>query len=117
MDTRKSEVVEGSAPLPECAEIANRTGLRDSRDLKLFLAAMMRDGVNNRITPAVTHAVSTVAHRLLRTAELEYKYGTMNGSDAPRAIDFTSNGAPVQIGVRDQALKKLSPEERAVLGV
>lgn len=84
-DTHGKEKVQ-----PRCLAISE-AHIRTSHDLKNFTAALISDLVAGRITPNIGNATCNATGKLLKTVELEYKYGT-DGPDTglQRALLLTA---------------------------
>lgn len=75
---RRKETAQGSQALssaPRSLTIAKR-GIRNSKDFRDAMSAIMSDLIEGRITPSVGNASCNAGGKLLRMVELEYKYGT-----------------------------------------
>lgn len=62
----------------KCLEILER-GVKRSADLKLAMSALMSDLAAGRITVGTGNAICSATSKILKTVELEQKYGTRYG--------------------------------------
>jgi hypothetical protein len=105
---------------PKCAAIAE-AGITNSQQTIAYLSALIADASAGRVTTGLVHGTCNAIGKMLRVVEMEVRYGTVGGgANGEKCLSFVQGGhaepkpAPVS---REQALAKLSPEERAALGL
>lgn len=59
---------------PRSLAVAAR-GIRTSQDVKDLMANIMCDVIGNKLTPSVANATCNATGKLLKTVEMEYRYG------------------------------------------
>lgn len=99
-------------PIPLSSEIASR-GIRTDADFAAVFTALIADTLSGAVNPNVTNAACNSAGKVLKMFELRQKHGSPKGGPL-KLIDTTPQPTD---GVRQAALAKLTPEERAALGV
>ena len=52
----------------------------------------MSDVIEGRVTPSVGNAACNAGGKLLKVVELQYKYGTQNGSQSQRTLMLADLG-------------------------
>lgn len=91
MASKKSRAVaQRKAPVarkgdPRSLKISER-GIRTGSDFAALMSAMMGDLISGRITPAVGNAACNAGGKLLKVVEMQYKFGTQNGSQGDRIL-------------------------------
>lgn len=60
---------------PRCVEIADR-GIKNSRDFRDFMSALMSDLARGKIAANAGNAMCNAGGKMLKMVDLEYKYGT-----------------------------------------
>jgi hypothetical protein len=60
---------------PRCVEIADR-GIKNSRDFRDFMSALMSDLAKGKIAANTGNAMCNAGGKMLKMVDLEYKYGT-----------------------------------------
>jgi hypothetical protein len=115
MSTEKQEV----QPSPKCAAIAE-AGITNSQQTIAYLSALIADASAGRVTTGLVHGTCNAIGKMLRVVEMEVRYGTVGGgANGEKCLSFVGGRAeskPAQVS-REQALSKLSPEERVALGL
>jgi hypothetical protein len=51
-------------------------GIKTSQDFSRLMSALMSDLIEGRVTPGVGNATCNAGGKLLKSVELQYKYGT-----------------------------------------
>lgn len=123
MKTQNTELPVVQQQQPKCVAIAE-AGVRNSQQMMRYLSALIADGSAGRVTTGMMHGACNAVGKLLRVAEMEARYGTA-GANQERVLEFigeddagTRHYAPAgHPTARESALSKLTPEERAALGL
>lgn len=63
--------------------VVARKGLKTSKDFANFMAALMTDIVEGKVSPGMGNASCNAGGKLLKVVEMEYKYGTKDDKGNP----------------------------------
>jgi len=72
--TDKSPETDSAATEPRCLEFT-RQGLKNSQQVTGFFAALISDLAEQRVTANIANAMCNAGRKLLKTVELEIRYG------------------------------------------
>lgn len=89
---KQNAVAEQSKEQPRCVSVSDK-GITTSRDLRNTLSALMSDLAAGRVTSGAGNAMCNAAGKLLKTAELEQKYGTAQGGNGGKVISIADEAA------------------------
>jgi len=76
-ETKKEQNSNGDQPK---ALLCAAKGIKTSRDFANYMAALMTDLVQGKITPSTANAACNAGGKLLRVVEMELKHGTKTTS-------------------------------------
>lgn len=94
---------------PRCLAVA-KEGIQTTHQLARYLSALMSDVVEGNIPPTVANAGVNAAGKLLKTVELQHKYGTPSGN-GKKMLDLCVNTEQPQIN-NDGRTAKIADLER-----
>lgn len=105
---------------PKCAAIAE-AGITNSQQTIAYLSALIADASSGRVTTGLVHGTCNAIGKMLRVVEMEVRYGTVNGGgNGEKCLNFvqgSSQAAAQPPVIKQQALAKLTADERVALGI
>ena len=85
----KSKTISPRA-IPQSISIASQ-GINTTLELAKLMSALISDLAEDRISTQVANAICNASGRLLKVAEIQFKFGTANGKQN-RPLCLTSSG-------------------------
>jgi hypothetical protein len=105
MDKQKQSASTKRAPPPAKPESRSRPiaerGIKTAADMAAYMSAMISDVTCGSITPKLCNAACNAGGKLLKAVEMQYKFGTQNGSYKGRLI--TDDALLLKLGSRGRA--------------
>lgn len=96
MSKKATESVEeaGQDRRPKSLPIAARR-IRTGQDFSEFMSALMTDVIEGNVTPMVANAAVNAGGKLLKSVELQLKYGQPGGNGVGKTLLLCSDGTSV----------------------
>ena len=93
MARRKKGAVEDKKIVPRSLTLAAK-GVHTGADFASLMAALMSDTIEGRIAPGVSNAVCNAGAKLLKVAEMQFRYGRKVDGMEDRILALTPLAAP-----------------------
>lgn len=69
-------------------------GIRTGTDFARLMSCLMSDIISGRVTPQVGHAACNAGGKLLKIVEMQYRYGTQDGTPGNRVLTLVPDLVP-----------------------